>query len=68
MRNAWSPEKASAPLNVSFQANGGFTGKIFKKNIGGIFAITYSKTNKYLKLLNRANAIDNIFVVKPPFA
>ena len=60
MRNAWSPKESSAPLNISFQANGGFAGKIFGKNIGGIFAINYNKSNKYLKLLNRANAIDNI--------
>jgi len=60
MRNAWSPEKTSAPLNVAFQANGGFSGKIFGKNIGGIFAINYNKSNKSLKLLNRSNAIDNL--------
>ncbi len=60
MRNAWAPEQTNAPLNVSFQVNGGFTGKIFKKNIGGIFAINYNKSNKYLKLLNKSNAIDNI--------
>lgn len=60
MRNAWSPQRTSAPLNASFQANGGFTGKLFGKSIGGIFAINYSKSNKYLRLLNRANAIDNI--------
>jgi TonB-dependent receptor len=60
MRNAWSPKESSAPLNVSFQANGGFTGKIFGKSIGGIFAINYNKSNKYLKLLNRSNAIDNL--------
>ena len=60
MRNAWSPQERSAPLNVSFQANGGFAGKIFGKSIGGIFAINYNKSNKYLKLLNRSNAIDNL--------
>lgn len=60
MRNAWSAEETAAPMNASFQANGGFAGKIFGKNIGGIFAINYNKSNKYLKLLNRANAIDNI--------
>ncbi len=60
MRNAWSPKESSAPLNVAFQANGGFSGKILGKNIGGIFAINYSKSNKYLKLLNRSNAIDNL--------
>jgi outer membrane receptor protein involved in Fe transport len=60
MLNAWSAEETSSPLNVSFQANGGFAGKIFGKNIGGIFAVNYNKSSRYLKLLNRANAIDNI--------
>jgi len=60
MRNAWAPQQTNAPLNVSFQLNGGFTGKIFKKNIGGIFAINYNKSNKYLKLVNKSNAIDNL--------
>ncbi|MFM6926751.1 MAG: TonB-dependent receptor domain-containing protein, partial [Ferruginibacter sp.] len=60
MRNAWAPQQVNAPLNVSFQVNGGFTGKIFRKNIGGIFAISYNKSNKYLKLLNKSNAIDNL--------
>ena len=60
MHNAWSAKESSAPLNLSFQANGGFTTKIFGKNLGGIFGITYNKTNRYLKLLNKANAIDDI--------
>lgn len=60
MRNAWAPKQVSAPLNVSFQLNGGFTGKLFRKNIGGIFAINYNKSNKYLRLLNKSNAIDNL--------
>jgi len=60
MRNAWAPQQTNAPLNISFQANGGFNGKIFGKNIGGIFAINYNKSNKYLKLLNKSNAIDNL--------
>lgn len=58
MRNAWSPAETSVPVNVSFQANGGFTTKVFGKNLGGIFGITYSKNSKYLKLLNRSNVID----------
>ncbi|HEX2682961.1 MAG TPA: carboxypeptidase-like regulatory domain-containing protein, partial [Ferruginibacter sp.] len=41
MRNAWAPVESSAPLNASFQASGGFAGKLFGKNIGGIFALNY---------------------------
>lgn len=59
MRNAWeATESSSAPVNVSVQANGGFNTKIFRKTIGGNFGIIYTKTNRYLKLLNRRNNID----------
>ncbi len=60
MRNTWAPQQMNAPLNIAFQLNGGFSGKLFKKSIGGIFAVNYNKSNKYLKLLNKSNAIDNI--------
>jgi outer membrane receptor protein involved in Fe transport len=59
MRNAWAPVAITAPLNFSFQTNGGFSGKLFGKKIGGIFGINYNKSNKYLQLLNRQNALSN---------
>lgn len=59
MANVWSPRETSSALNLSFQANGGFTTKVFGKNLGGIFGITYNRGNKFLKLLNRSNVIDN---------
>jgi TonB-dependent receptor len=56
MRNAWVAEtKANAPVNASFQANGGFTSKVFGKTLGANFGIIYNKTSRYLKLLNRRN-------------
>jgi outer membrane receptor protein involved in Fe transport len=58
LRNAWMPSKASTPVNVSFQLNGGFSGKLFKKSIGGIFALMYNRSGRYLRLLNRSNVID----------
>ena len=62
MRNAWAPVETSAPINVSFQANGGFTGKLFGKTIGGTLGITYNKSNRYLKLVNRSNSLSgNVF-------
>ncbi len=62
MRNAWSPEKTSAPLNTSFQLNGGFNTKLFGKTIGGTLGVTYNKTNRYLKLMNRSNSLSgNVF-------
>jgi TonB-dependent receptor len=58
MRNNWAPEQGTAGPNVSFQANGGFTGKLFGKNIGGTFGVNYNRSNKNLRLLNRVNVID----------
>ncbi len=58
MRNTWAPSESSSSPNISFQANGGFTTKVFGKNLGGIFGINYSKSNRRLILLNRSNAID----------
>lgn len=60
MANVWSPKSGSAAPNVSLQANGGFTSKVFGKNLGGILGITYNRSSKNLKLLNRYNNIDEI--------
>jgi outer membrane receptor protein involved in Fe transport len=60
LRNSWSPIQSSAPANISFQANGGFTTKVFGKNLGGILGVTYNRSSRYLKLLNRYNNIDEL--------
>ena len=57
MSNAWVAEVTDVPVNISFQANGGFSGEVFGKKVGANFGITYSKTSRYLKLLNRKNNI-----------
>ena len=57
MRNAWAPVESTAPMNVSLQVNGGFTGKFLGKKIGGSLGISYSKTNRILQLINRSNAL-----------
>ena len=57
MRNAWVAEATDVPVNISFQANGGFSGEVFGKKVGANFGITYSRTSRYLKLLNRKNNI-----------
>lgn len=59
MRNAWAPVQTTAPLNVSFQANGGFTTKLFGKKLGGALGLIYNKSNRHLELLNRNNSISN---------
>lgn len=64
LRSNWAPVQNSAGPNVSFQANGGFTTKLFGKSFGGTFGLNYSRSNKNLRLLNRVNVIDeNTYVV-----
>jgi outer membrane receptor protein involved in Fe transport len=65
LRNSWSPLKTTAPLNSSVQINGGFTGKLFGKKIGGIAGISYNKNYKNQQLLNRKNNLrDGIFDIE----
>jgi TonB-dependent receptor len=59
LRNSWSPERYSAPLNISFQANGGFSGRLFGKKIGAIAGLVYNKSNRYQDALNRRNVLNN---------
>jgi TonB-dependent receptor len=58
--NRWEAKKGSAPLNVTFQANGGFTSNIGKKKLGGTFAVNYAKNNNYYNNPNRLNFIDPV--------
>jgi len=60
LRNSWSPEQYTAPLNVSFQANGGTTTKLFGKKVGVIAGVFYSKNNRYQDALNRKNNLDDV--------
>ena len=59
LRSNWKPREIDVPVNLNFQANGGFTGKFLGKNVGGAFGIVYNRTNRYLKLKNRGVAVDN---------
>lgn len=69
MDNRWVADKGSAPLNVSFQANGGFATNIGKKKLGGLFGITYNKSNNYYNNLNQFQSIDpNTNAVTPGFS
>ena len=45
-RNSWATKTGSAPVNTSFQLNGGAVTKILGKKVAGIFALTYNQTNK----------------------
>ncbi len=45
-RNNWLPVSGTAPVNASFQVNGGGSTKILGKKVAGIFALTYNNSNK----------------------
>ena len=51
-RNVWSSSAGSAPLNASFQMDGGFTGTLFKKKVGGTLALVYNQFNRKLQFDN----------------
>ena len=51
-RNVWTSTGGSAPLNSSFQLNGGFSGKLFHKKVGGSFGIVYNQNNRRLQFDN----------------
>ncbi|MEP7375482.1 MAG: outer membrane beta-barrel protein [Chitinophagaceae bacterium] len=59
MSNNWAAKASSVSPNISFQANGGFTGTLFGKKLGGILGINYSKTNRYTDILNRIQTLEN---------
>ena len=74
LRNAWSPVAVSAPLNRSVQINGGFTGKLFNKKIGGTVGVSYNKNYRTQLLLNRnnnliipTNGTENIFGINSSY-
>lgn len=69
MRNAWAPTSSSVPFNYSFQLNGGFSGKLFGKTIGGTFGINYNRNNRFVDLVNRSNSLaGNVFSVNYDYA
>jgi hypothetical protein len=51
-RNEWTSTAGDAHLNNTFQLNGGFTGKLFKKKFGGTLGINYNQTNRRLQFDN----------------
>lgn len=58
MKNVWAGKKGNAPLNLSFQANGGLNTIVLGKKVGGVLSVVYNKNNRYQALVNRLNAID----------
>lgn len=60
--NSWVARKITAPLNASFQANGGFATKFLGKTVGGTFGIIYNKSNRRIDALNRRNIFNGDLV------
>ncbi|RYY50245.1 MAG: hypothetical protein EOO06_04585 [Chitinophagaceae bacterium] len=58
LRNKWSQSASSAAPNASLQINGGFNSKLLGKTVGGVFGVNYNKSNKYLKLFNQLNNVE----------
>ncbi len=55
----WSVHKGRAPLNASFQLNGGFNTKLFKKDFGAIIGLTYSRSTRNLDFDNGFYSFNN---------
>lgn len=51
-KNEWLATPGNAPLNSAFQLNGGFTGNLLKKKVGGVLAIIYNQSNRRLQFDN----------------
>lgn len=58
MQNDWSAAVSKAQPNISFQANGGFTGNLLNKKVGGTFGLIYNKGYKFVDILNRYQTIE----------
>ena len=57
LNNDWSAKPVSVIPNVSVQANGGFTGTLLGKKVGGILGVNYSKNLRYTDITNRFQSI-----------
>lgn len=52
-QNVWSTDQIDSPVNISFQASGGFNKKFGNdRSLGFIMGLTYNKTNRFSKLTN----------------
>jgi outer membrane receptor for ferrienterochelin and colicin len=59
MSNNWAPVMTTAKPNVSLQMNGGFTGTLFGKKVGGILGINYANAYRFQDNVNNQNGISN---------
>ncbi|WP_300601855.1 carboxypeptidase regulatory-like domain-containing protein [Niabella sp.] len=57
MNNDWAATPHNVSPNISFQTNGGFTGSLFGKKIGGIIGLNYNKSNRFIDILNQGQTL-----------
>ena len=62
MSNNWSPVTTTAKPNVSLQMNGGFSGTLWGKKIGGILGLNYANAYRFQDNVNNQNQINNNIV------
>jgi outer membrane receptor for ferrienterochelin and colicin len=59
MSNNWAPVTTTAKPNVSLQMNGGFSGTLWGKKIGGILGVNYANAYRFQDNVNNQNGIAN---------
>jgi outer membrane receptor protein involved in Fe transport len=57
MSNNWAPVVTTAKPNMSFQMNGGFSGTLWGKKIGGVIGVNYSNAYRLQDNSNNQNGI-----------
>ena len=58
MSNNWVPVKTTAAPNFAVQLNGGFSGLLFGKKIGGMIGANFAKNLKFQDNLNQQNTLE----------
>ena len=58
MSNNWVPVKTTAVPNFAVQLNGGFSGLLFGKKIGGMIGANFAKNQKFQDNLNQQNTLE----------
>jgi TonB-dependent receptor len=58
MSNNWVPIKTIAAPNFSVQMNGGFSGTLFGKKVGGMLGANFARNQKFQDNLNQQNTLE----------
>ncbi|MGI9139276.1 MAG: TonB-dependent receptor plug domain-containing protein, partial [Sediminibacterium sp.] len=60
MSSNWAPVSSTAKPNMSVQMNGGFSGTLWGKKIGGLIGISYANAYRLQNNLNNQNQLSNV--------